>query len=141
MNHLIFANVNRFRMKEEAYMIKKCTDKLKIIIKLVKSWKIMKYQLKNKLSETPFGESQAYIELPNKRSLEITHETYGLEKSEHFYSWRVHCSDEEFYNNAWFQKCGVMGTKVSKNLSIKTCMDMMRWAYETATMKKHGAVN
>lgn len=101
---------------------------------MTKSWKEMKYQLKNKVAETPFGERQAYVQLPKERSLEITHETYGLKEDEHFYSWRVHCSDEEFFNNVWFQTCGVMGAKQSKNLNIKTCIDMMRWAYDTATL-------
>ena len=60
--------------------------------------------------ETDFGEPQHWIYLKSGRSLEITHEEYGLSENEQYFSIRLHCSEEEFDNMDYYKTCGVITT-------------------------------
>lgn len=62
---------------------------------------------------TPLGEPQHWIYLKSGRSLEITHEEYGLTEDRQFFSIRLHCSDEEFDNGEHYKTCGVITTLVA----------------------------
>ena len=83
-------------------------------------------------SETEYGEPQLWVNLPKGRSLEITHEEYGLKKTDMYFSARLHCSDEEFDRGMYHATCGVLDTWTStdgnsididniKALAYKTC--------------------
>ena len=60
--------------------------------------------------ETPLGEPQHWIYLKSGRSLEITHEEYGLPENEQYFSIRLHCSEEEFDNGEYSSTIGVITT-------------------------------
>lgn len=59
-------------------------------------------------SETCYGEPQAWIDLDNGRCIEATHEEYGLDEDEQYYSVRVHCSDDEYYNGLYHSTVGII---------------------------------
>lgn len=60
-------------------------------------------------SETSYGEPQAWIYLEySDRSIEITHEEYGLDESEYYYSLRLHCSDDDFDNDKYHSTMGII---------------------------------
>ena len=63
--------------------------------------------------ETDFGEPQHWIYLKSGRSLEITHEEYGLSEDKQFFSIRLHSTDEEFYNGEYSNTVGVITTLVA----------------------------
>lgn len=84
------------------------------------------------VTDTPFGEPQMWVNLPNGRSLEITHETYGLKERDCYYTWRVHCSDEEFENDDFHSTCGVIDTRISGNEDYETWLKNLLWAYAIA---------
>ena len=63
--------------------------------------------------ETPLGEPQYWIYLKSGRSLEITHEEYGLSEDKQFFSIRLHSTDEEFYNGEYSNTVGVITTLVA----------------------------
>ena len=63
--------------------------------------------------ETPLGEPQYWIYLKSGRSLEITHEEYGLSEDKQFFSIRLHSTDEEFYNEEYSNTVGVITTLVA----------------------------
>ena len=60
--------------------------------------------------ETPLGEPQHWIYLKSGRSLEITHEEYGLPENKQYFSIRLHCSNEEFDNEEYSNTVGVITT-------------------------------
>ena len=60
--------------------------------------------------ETPLGEPQHWIYLKSGRSLEITHEEYGLPENKQYFSIRLHCSEEEFDNGEYSSTIGVITT-------------------------------
>lgn len=63
--------------------------------------------------ETPLGEPQHWIYLKSGRSIEITHEEYGLSEDKQFFSIRLHSTDEEFYNGEYSNTVGVITTLVA----------------------------
>ena len=63
--------------------------------------------------ETPLGEPQHWIYLKSGRSLEITHEEYGLSEDKQFFSIRLHSTDEEFYNGEYSNTVGVITTLIA----------------------------
>lgn len=82
--------------------------------------------------ETALGEPQAYLELPHGRSLEITHEEAGLPEKDQYYSWMVHCSNQEFDDEKFHKTMGVIDKDISDDLSETTCIKMLEWAYRVA---------
>lgn len=63
--------------------------------------------------ETDFGEPQHWIYLKSGRSLEVTHEEYGLPENKQYFSVRLHCSEEEFDNGEYSNTVGVITTLVA----------------------------
>ena len=63
--------------------------------------------------ETPLGEPQHWIYLKSGRSLEVTHEEYGLFKNEQYFSIILHCSEEEFDNGEYSSTVGVITTSTA----------------------------
>ena len=63
--------------------------------------------------ETPLGEPQHWIYLKSGRSLEVTHEEYGLLEDKQFFSIRLHSTDEEFYNGEYSNTVGVITTSIA----------------------------
>ena len=63
--------------------------------------------------ETALGEPQHWIYLKSGRSLEVTHEEDGLPENEQYFSIRLHCSEEEFYNGEYSNTVGVITTLVA----------------------------
>ena len=102
------------------------------MINACEDYKSLKLQILQKQNQTCYGEPQAYIALPNERSLEITHESYGLPEDEQFYSWRVHCSDQEFDNDNYKETLGVVKQTTSTSLAENECLILLRWAYIVA---------
>ena len=60
--------------------------------------------------ETSLGEPQHWIYLKSGRSLEVTHEEYGLSEDKQFFSIRLHSTDEEFDNGEYSSTIGVITT-------------------------------
>ena len=63
--------------------------------------------------ETALGEPQHWVYLKSGRSLEVTHEEYGLSEDKQFFSIRLHSTDEEFYNGEYSNTVGVITTLVA----------------------------
>ena len=73
--------------------------------------------------ETDFGEPQHWIYLKSGRSLEITHEEYGLSENEQYFSIRLHCSEEEFDNGEYSNTVGVITTLIAtKAQDVLNCI-------------------
>lgn len=83
-------------------------------------------------SETAYGEPQCWEALENDRSLEITLEQYGLPEEEQFYSFRVHCSEEEFENGAFSGTMGVIDTFNTPDKSLDNLEEILSWAVKVA---------
>ena len=66
-----------------------------------------------------YNEPQAWIELENGRSIEITNEQEGLPKEEYFYSLRLHCTEEEFDNDNFKSTIGVIDTYCTETISTE----------------------
>lgn len=83
--------------------------------------------------ETEYGESQAFIDLPKERNLEITLEMNGLEEKDYFYSFRVNCSDEEFEDNMFHSTCGVIDTYIidKEFFNLRSFKGAYDWALRT----------
>jgi len=60
------------------------------------------------LDETEYGEPQAWVYLKDGSSIETTHEEYGLEPNEQYFSLRHHCSEEDFENDVYLSTMGVI---------------------------------
>ena len=92
-------------------------------------------QLEEGPGETEYGEPQAFLDLSNGRTLEVTHEEYGLPEEKQYYSWRVNCSDEEFEDDAYHSTCGVIDQSSSDDINLDICSQMLKWAYRVAQLK------
>lgn len=88
-----------------------------------------KEQLEEQKCCSELGEPQAWIYLPNGRSLEITHEENGLQQEDQFYSWRVHCSDKEYEKEKFCKTNGVIDYIVSDDINDTTLRENISWAY------------
>ncbi len=87
---------------------------------------------------TSMGEPQHWIDLPYGRSLEITYEETG--DNNRYYSWRVHCNDNEYDNDDFHGTMGIMDQSTSDDLSFVTRRNLIAWAFEVA-MEKSNATN
>lgn len=96
-------------------------------------------QLQSHDNETEYGEAQAFIQLGNNRSLEITHEGYGLQPYQRFYGCRVHCSDEEFNANKFNATIGVVSECTLGDVTSISLSTMLQWAYEAAFKQEQEA--
>ena len=83
-------------------------------------------------SETSYGEPQHFIPLPNLRNLEIVHEESGLDEKEQYFSWRVHCSEEEFENDKFRGTMGIIDQTTSDTYDAKTIVETLGWANRVA---------
>ena len=88
--------------------------------------------------ETEHGEPSLWLELPNDRHLEITHEENGIPEDKQYYSWRVHCSDDEFANDDFHSTMGVVDTQTMNKLDDnRKVRDMFVWALTVANTDIH----
>ena len=72
------------------------------------------------------GEPQAFISLENGRSIEITLEKEGLSEEDFFYSGRLHCTEEEFDNNAFPSTMGILNQECTENADINSVKDLIK---------------
>ena len=107
-----------------------CNTMLHLLIEDVQN------QISERKNETSYGEPQAFLDLPNGRALEITHEEEGLEEKDQYYSWRVHCSEAEFESNCFCDAIGIISQTTSKDISEETCANLLEWAYAIASETK-----
>lgn len=70
-------------------------------------------------NDNGFGEPQAWIELSDGRSVEITEERDMLPKDAYYYSIRLHCSNDEFDNDDFHGTCGVVESLNSSDKNIE----------------------
>ncbi len=66
-------------------------------------------------NQNGFGEPQAWISLPNGRSIEITLEQEGLSEEEYYYSVRLYRNEEEINNYNLKTTCGIIESYCSDN--------------------------
>ena len=76
-----------------------------------------------KVDNNGFGEPQAWISIGKNRSIEITHEKNLLPKDEEFYSLKLHCSEEEFDNDAFNTTIGIIETYATSIVSDEQLAD------------------
>lgn len=81
-------------------------------------------------SETGFGEPQHWMDLPNGRSLEITYEDTG--DNNRYYSWRIHCSSDEFDTGLVDNQGGIIAEETSDNFEYDAVYTRIEWAIEQA---------
>ena len=84
-------------------------------------------------SETGIGEPQHWMTLPYDRSLEIVYEETGDDNR--YYTWRVHCNEEEFENDEFHDTIGVMDTSTSDDLHFDTRLARLEHAIKVASEK------
>lgn len=84
-------------------------------------------------SETGLGEPQHWMAMPYDRSLEIVYEE--AENDNRFYSWRIHCNEEEFDNDLFHGTLGVIDQRISDDLSFDTVVTNIEWAVKVASVK------
>lgn len=75
----------------------------------------LKNEFNADIDETFYGEPQAYISLANGRMIEVCCEQNMLEKSEWFYSVRLHCSEAE--EKQYEDTLGIISTQTAKTVS------------------------
>ena len=63
--------------------------------------------------ETEFGEPRYWMYLKNGRSIEICHEENGLPEDRQYWSYRLHCSDDEFERDVFRETMGIIGQMFS----------------------------
>jgi hypothetical protein len=85
---------------------------------------------KNFPDQTSFGEPQLFVSLPFGRSLEIVYEDTG--DNNRFYSFRIHCSDEEFDNEAFQKTNGILAEETADDFSFDTVFSKLDWAIRIA---------
>lgn len=72
-------------------------------------------------AETKYSESQIWLRLSNSASIEITHEQDGIPEEDYFFSFRLHCSDEE--KDKYKETCGVITTSCFDELwEVQECL-------------------
>ncbi len=86
-------------------------------------------------SETGFGEPQHWMDMPNGRSLEIVWEDTGDDKR--YYSWRLHCSENEFDNDDFHGTMGVIWESSSDDFNYDTRLSMIE---EVIKVSKYEAI-
>lgn len=80
---------------------------------------------------TEYGEPQHWVTLPYDRSLEITFESNGLKEKDRYYSWRIHCNDEEFDSGEYYRTVGVVAQNTSDDMDFDTRVRLLEWAIDT----------
>ena len=81
-------------------------------------------------SETGYGEPQHWVTLPKDRSLEIVYEETGDGKR--YYSWRVHCNEQEFEDDVFHSTMGVIAENFSDDMNFDTRVGLLDWAIRVA---------
>lgn len=72
-------------------------------------------------AETKYSESQIWLRLSNGASIEITHEQDGIPEEDYFFSFRLHCSNEE--KDKYKETCGVITTSCFDELwEVQECL-------------------
>lgn len=84
-------------------------------------------------SETGYGEPQHWMTLPYDRSLEIVYEETG--DVNRYYSWKVHCNEDEFANDEFHSTVGVIDTNTSDDINFDTRIAKLKWAIKVASEK------
>lgn len=100
----------------------------------------LKDQLQQGKQTTELGEPQAWVELENGRSIEVTLEQHGLEGKGQFYSVRLHCNQREYENNDFSSTNGVIDCCTTFNSDIHELDGQIRAAIscsESYPIAKH----
>ena len=74
-------------------------------------------------SETEFGEPQIWVYLNDDTSVEITHEEYGVPIHEQYYSFRIHCSEEDFENDIYHSTMGVIYKTIGDEAEVMSMLN------------------
>lgn len=92
-------------------------------------------KVENWNDETEYGEPSLWIELPHDRHIEITHEENGLAPENQYYSWRIHCSDDEFANDKFHSTMGVVDQTCINNFDdTNKIIDLLIWSIKIANL-------
>lgn len=75
-------------------------------------------------------EHQAIIDLPNGRFLQVRHVKDDLPKDRWFFSWIIHCSEQEFKEGKYDSTCGIVDAKTTHEFNKAICEEMAEWCFE-----------
>ena len=78
--------------------------------------------------ETEYGEPRYWLNLPNGRSIEVCHEENGLPEDRQYWSFRLHCSEDEFEEGRFSRTMGVIAQQFSDkaaNLNSRICISRL----------------
>lgn len=78
------------------------------------------------------SEDEYEIDLPYGRTLAIVHETDGLEPKDQFWSWRVHCSSQEFDERCYYKTDGIIDKLNTKKFNDRQLKKNLAWAIHVA---------
>ncbi len=81
-------------------------------------------------SETGYNEPQHWLDMPNGRSLEIVFEDTGDDNR--YYSWRLHCNEDEFDNDTFRGTNGIIWESTSEDYNYDTKVSMLIMAIKVA---------
>lgn len=83
-------------------------------------------QLEGKETFSEYGEPQAWVNLENGRAIEVTHHEENLQPEEQYFSVVLHCSEREFDEGYFADKCGVIEYDISENTGDSTDVDVIK---------------
>lgn len=75
-------------------------------------------------------EHQAIIDLPNGRFLQVRHVKDALPKDRWFFSWMIHCSEQEFKKGKYDSTCGIVDAKTTHDFNKAICEEMAEWCFK-----------
>lgn len=82
--------------------------------------------------ETEYGEPRYWVSLRDGRQIEITHEENGLPQDRQYWSFRLHCSNEEFESGKYLKSMGVIGSRYAGVANGQTIRDAIQALLKTA---------
>lgn len=83
-------------------------------------------QLEEKETYSEYGEPQAWVNLENGRAIEVTHHEENLQPEDQYFSVVLHCSEKEFDEGYFADKCGVIEDDISENTGDSTDIDAIK---------------
>ena len=83
-------------------------------------------QLEEKETFSEYGEPQAWVNLENGRAIEVTHHEENLQPEDQYFSVILHCSEREFDEGYFADKCGVIEDDISENTGDSMDVDVIK---------------
>ena len=81
-----------------------------------------------KENEGAKGDDIVHVSLPYGRILEIGHEKNMVPRDKWFFSWQIHCNEEEFDSGLFSETIGIIDVACTNTFSEEIYRNMILWA-------------